>query len=139
MPVDFAARSRARRRALQALYQWHINPQATRSIAAQFIETQDFHNVDESYFRFLLDGVAERNDSLIELLEPALDRPLNSLSLMEKIVLLIGVFELTHSPGVPWRVAIDESVDLAKRFGSEQGHSYVNAVLDALAARQGHG
>jgi N utilization substance protein B len=131
----FGPRKRARRRALQAIYQWQITHQEADEILRQFREIQDLSQVDEAYFEQLLRGVIRDNERLVEALEPFLDRPLEQVDVMERVVLLIGAWELLDSPEIPFRVVLDESVELALRFGSEQGHSYVNAVLDKVAAQ----
>lgn len=130
-----APRSRARRRALQAVYQWQMTGQDATDILTQFRDAQDFSQVDEEFFEQLLRGVASGADELDAILQPYLDRPMAEVDVMERVVLRLGAWELLHCPEVPYRVVLDEAVDLAHRFGSEQGHSYVNAVLDK-AARQ---
>jgi len=134
-PRRFEPRRRARRRALQAIYQWQITGQDVNEILRQFREVQDMSGVDEEHFEQLLRGVSTEKERLDESLGNFLDRPVDQLDLMEKVILRIGAFELIHCPELPFRVVVNESVDLAHRFGSEQGHSYVNAVLDK-AARQ---
>jgi N utilization substance protein B len=131
----FEPRSRARRRALQALYQWQITGQEAAEILRQFRAVQDMKGVDEAYFEALLCGIVAGQEGLDDALQPFLDRPIGQVDLMERVVLRIGAFELLNCPELPFRVVLDECVDLAHRFGSEQGHSYVNAVLDS-AARQ---
>ena len=131
----FEPRSRARRRALQALYQWQITGQEAAEILRQFRAVQDMKGVDEAYFEALLCGIVAGQEGLDDKLQPFLDRPIGQVDLMERVVLRIGAFELLNCPELPFRVVLDECVDLAHRFGSEQGHSYVNAVLDR-AARQ---
>lgn len=131
----FGPRKRARRRALQAIYQWQITDQGADEILRQFREIQDLSQVDEPYFERLLRGVIKQKKRLIDALKPFLDRPMEQVDVMERVVLMIGAWELLDCPEIPYRVVLDESVDLARRFGSEQGHSYVNAVLDK-AARQ---
>ena len=131
----FESRSRARRRALQALYQWQMTGQEPGVILAQFRAVQDMKGVDEAYFETLLRGVVAGQENLDERLGPFLDRPIAQVDVMERVVLRIGAYELLNCPELPFRVVLDECVDLAHRFGSEQGHSYVNAVLDK-AARQ---
>ena len=130
---QFEPRRRARRRALQAIYQWQMTGQDATTILAQFQEAQDFNNVDEAYFERLLRGVSGEAEAVDAILQPCLDRPLEEVDIMERVVLRIGAWELVHSPEIPYRVVLDESVDLAHRFGSEQGHSFVNAVLDKAA------
>jgi N utilization substance protein B len=129
----FAPRSRARRRALQAVYQWQMTGQEAHEILAQFRAAQDFSQVDETFFEQLLRGVASGSDALDAALQPYLDRPMAEVDVMERVVLRIGVWELLNCPEVPYRVVLDEAVDLAHRFGSEQGHTFVNAVLDKAA------
>lgn len=90
--------------------------------------------VDEPYFETLLSGVARHHDELDQALESHLDRPIGQVDLMERAILRIGVFELLHCPEVPGRVVLKESIELADRFGAEQGHAYINAVLDRAAA-----
>ncbi len=129
----FGPRIRARRRALQAIYQWQITHQDASEILRQFREIQDLSQVDEAYFEQLLRCVTSEKGRLDEALRPFLDRPMEQVDVMERVVLLIGAWELLECPDMPYRVVLDESVDLAHRFGSEQGHSYVNAVLDKAA------
>ena len=131
----FGPRKRARRRALQAIYQWQITHQDANEILRQFREMQDLSQVDEEYFERLLRCVINQNERLNDALQPFLDRPLDQLDVMERVVLMIGAWELLDCPELPYRVVLDESVDLARRFGSEQGHSYVNAVLDQAARK----
>jgi N utilization substance protein B len=132
---SFEPRSRARRRALQALYQWQITGQQADDILLQFRAVQDMAGVDDEYFEHLLRGVVGSQEQLDGELAPFLDRPMGQVDLMERVVLRIGAYELLNCPDVPFRVVLDECVDLAHRFGSEQGHSYVNAVLDRAASQ----
>jgi N utilization substance protein B len=129
----FEPRKRSRRRALQAIYQWQITGQEPREILAQFKAVQDMKGVDEEHFEKLLLGVASGCAEIDEKLAPFLDRPMDQVDLMERVALRIGAFELLHCPELPWRVVLDECIDLAHRFGAEQGHAYVNAVLDRAA------
>ncbi len=131
----FGPRKRARRRALQAIYQRQITHQDASEILRQFREIQDLSQVDEAYFEQLLRCVSKDEERLIDALEPFLDRPMDQVDVMERVVLMIGAWELLDCPETPYRVVLDESVDLAHRFGSEQGHSYVNAVLDKAARK----
>ena len=131
----YEPRRRARRRALQAIYQWHMTGQEPAEVLRQFLEIQDMKGVDVEHFERLLRGVGEHAESLDAELQPFLDRSIDQLEVMELVTLRIGAFELLHCPELPYRVVLDECVDLAHRFGSEQGHAYVNAVLDK-AVRQ---
>jgi N utilization substance protein B len=126
----FEPRSRARRRALQALYQWQMTGQTAAEIIRQFLEVQNMQGVDVEWFETLVNGVTNHHAELDEALGHYLDRSLDQLDEMEKAVLRIGAFELLKRPEQPYRVVLDECIDLAHRFGSTQGHAYVNAVLD---------
>jgi N utilization substance protein B len=126
----YEPRRRARRRALQAIYQWQMTGQDASEILRQFLEIQDMSGVDVEYFEKLLRGVSGHSATLDSELQPFLDRSVEQLDEMERVALRIGAFELLHCPELPFKVVLDECVDLAHRFGSEQGHTYVNAVLD---------
>jgi N utilization substance protein B len=130
---SFEFRRRARRRALQALYQWHLTGQDVGKILAQFREEQDFSNVDTELFATLVRKVSSRQADIDEKIAPFLDRPLKQLDVIEHVILSIGTYELLHSIEVPHQVVIDEAINLAKQFGAEQGHSFINAVLDKAA------
>ncbi len=129
------ARTRARRTALQALYQWELGQQALEDIEAQFRAAQDMRKVDVDYFKELLHQVAGHVDELDAQMAPLLDRPLHQLGPVERAILRIGAYELAFRPELPWRVIIDEGIELAKMFGAEQSHRYVNGVLDKLSGR----
>jgi N utilization substance protein B len=129
----FESRRRARRRALQALYQWHLTGQDVADILAQFHEVQDFSNVDDGLFTTLVRKVTSEQADIDEKIAPFLDRPLNQLDVIEHVILSIAAYELLQSIEVPHQVVIDEAVNLAKQFGAEQGHSFINGVLDKAA------
>ena len=126
-------RRRARRRALQALYQQEITGQSVDEIIIQFLDAQDFSAVDEAYFKQLVPGVDEQGKALVEDLKPVLDRDFDRLDTMERILLRLGAWQFRYEPGTPFQVVIEESIDLANRFGSDQTPAYVNAVLDRAA------
>lgn len=127
--------TRARRTALQALYQWDLGKQDLRDIEAQFFQAQDMRKVDTGYFRELLHRIPAQSSELDERIAPCLDRPINQVDPVERAILRIGAYELEFRPEIPWRVVINEAVELAKMFGGEQGHKYVNSVLDRLARK----
>lgn len=129
----FEARQRARRRALQALYQWQLNHDEPSAIIRQFTEEQNFDGVDEAYFQTLFCEVVKNQDQIDELIAPALERVDASLDQMERAVLRLGINELLHHPEVPYRVVIDEAIELSHRFGSENAHTFINGVMDRLA------
>jgi len=129
----FESRRRARRRALQALYQWHLTGQEVGEILDQFREVQDFSNVDTELFATLVRKVSRDQAEIDEKMRPFLDRPVAQLDVIEHVILSIGAYELLNSIEVPHQVVIDEAINLAKQFGAEQGHSFVNGVLDKAA------
>ncbi|MDD3762629.1 MAG: transcription antitermination factor NusB [Nevskiales bacterium] len=127
-------RGLARRLTVQAVYQWLINQTAPSALLRQFHE-QDagLGRADPAYFEELLNGVVDQASELTVALVPHLDRPIAQLDPVEHAILLLGAYELAHKPEVPWKVVVNESVNLAKTFGSEDGFKFVNGVLDRLA------
>jgi N utilization substance protein B len=126
-------RSQARRHAVQAIYQWQMTGQDVAEIVNQFLDEQQPADFDVTYFQDLLRGVPAHLEELDELLKPALDRAIESVDPVERAVLRLGAYELCHKSEIPYRVVINEAVELAKVFGAEQGHKYVNGVLDRVA------
>lgn len=133
--IDLAARSRARRRATQALYAWQLSGNSMASVIEEFRHEQDMEIADLGYFEDLLRGV-ERNCAELDAgLAPFLDREIGEVDPIERAVLRLAAYELRYRPDVPYRVVLNEAIEVAKRFGAEHGHTYVNGVLDK-AARQ---
>ena len=127
-------RGLARRVTAQALYQWLVNETAPEQLLRQFREQDEgLGRADPAYFEALLRGVVENAQPLTLAVVPHLDRPIAQLDPVEHAVLLLGAYELAHEPSVPWRVVVNEAVNLAKLFGSEEGYKFVNGVLDKLA------
>jgi len=127
------ARSRARRMAMQALYEWQVAGNAPLDILSTYRAEQNLKNVDEDYFRELLLNTAEKQQEVDTLMRPALDRPLNEVDPIETAILRIACYELVYRPDVPYRVVINEAIELAKTFGAEAGHKFVNGILDKVA------
>ena len=132
--VDPVARTRSRRRALQAIYAWQINGANERDLIAQFAHEQAHEIADLEYFEDLVRGVGGHRKALDASLQPYLDRDIEEVDAIERAALRIAAYELVHRPDVPYRVVINEAIDSTKRFGSEHGHTYVNGVLDKAAA-----
>lgn len=132
--IDAAARSRARRRALQAVYAWQMSEQqGMDKVIDQFREEQDMRVVDTAFFEAVLNGIEAHCDELDKGLAPHLDRAVESVDPIERAALRLGAYELKYRPDVPYRVVLNEAVEITKRFGAEHGHTYVNGVLDKLA------
>jgi len=130
-----SARRKARRFALQALYQWQLSGNDLADIEVQFRRDNDMKKVDRDYFHALLHEVPAHVDALDEALQPALDRKVTELSQVEKVILRIGAYELIHRLDVPYRVVLNEGIELAKLFGADDSFKYVNGVLDKLARK----
>jgi len=128
------SRRRAREFALQAIYQWLLNESAAETLLAQLREQKEFPKADQALAEALLRGVIANADALRELLTPFLDRRMKELSPVEHALLLLSAFELRDHADTPYRVIINEAIELAKSFGGTDGHKYVNGVLDKLAA-----
>jgi N utilization substance protein B len=127
-------RGLARRLTVQAVYQWLVNETQPDAMIRQFNEQPEgLGRADAAYFTELLNGVVAQAPDLTMLLVPHLDRPLNQLDPVEHAILLLCAYELKHKPEVPWKVAVNEAVNLAKIFGAEDGFKFVNGVLDKLA------
>ncbi|AIN18760.1 MULTISPECIES: transcription antitermination factor NusB [Yersinia] len=128
-----AARRRARECAVQALYSWQLSKNDIADVELQFLSEQDVKDVDIAYFRELLSGVAVHAASLDALMAPVLSRQLEELGQVERAVLRIALFELSKRDDVPYKVAINEAIELAKTFGAADSHKFVNGVLDKVA------
>ena len=127
------ARSVARKLALQALYRWQLNAAPWQDLVQEFTDAEDMPRADPEYFRTLVEGVWRGREELDARLAAFADREPRLLDPIERAVLLIGLYELSSRPEVPYRVAINEAVGLARRFGATDGYKFVNAVLDRAA------
>jgi transcription antitermination protein NusB len=128
-------RRKSRELVLKGLYRLFISGSNAEDILLDLAEDDDYAHADEAYFRFLLRGVMTEIAQLDQQIAPLLDRPLSELSPIEHGILCISGYELMHDPSIPYRVAINEGVELAKRYGGTDGFKYVNGVLDKLAAQ----
>lgn len=129
-----SARRRAREFVLQGLYQWRVGGADEAAIEAYAPEMEDFAKADREFFVGTLRGVIGQQEALITRISTHIDRPFGELSPIEACVLMLGSFELVNHPETPYRVVINEAIELAKAFGGTDGHKYVNGVLDKVAA-----
>ena len=132
--MRISPRRRAREFALQGVYQWLLSGNDPALIRTQLAESSEFAKCDTRFFDGLWRGITGEFDTLVAAFAPFLDRAASELSPVEKTILTIGAWELLREPEVPYRVAINEAVELAKSYGGTDGHKYVNGVLDKLAA-----
>lgn len=130
-----SARHRAREFALQGLYQWQVGGNDASAIEAHMGEVKGFEKADRELFSRLLRGAMREQEALREQIAPHLDRRFEELSPVERGILLLGAFELAHEIQTPYRVVLNEAIELAKSYGGTEGHRYVNGVLDKVAAR----
>ena len=133
-PPARRSRRRSREFALQGLYQWQLAGTDAATIEQQMSAAKGFDQTDRSYFSSLLAGAIREAQRLEQSLQPYLDRKCAELSPVERAILLIAAYELENQPDVPYRVVINEAVELAKSYGGTDGFKYVNGVLDKLAA-----
>ncbi len=134
--VSKFARVRARRSVVQALYQWGMAEKPMAEIIREFEKDRtELNKADIDYFREILRGIEIHLEELNSHLVPLLDRPLKEIDPVENAILHLGMYELLYRLELPWRVVLNESIELAKMFGAEQSHKYVNGILDK-AARQ---
>ena len=129
------ARRRARELAIQGLYQWLLNPVDAGAVDAHMRDAPGFEKADIDHYKSILHGCIHQAGELSAQVIPFLDRPWNELSPVEQAVLLLGAHEMQNHPEIPYRVIINESVELTKTFGGTDGFKYVNGVLDKLAAQ----
>ena len=132
--IDPVHRTRARRRAMQALYAWQMSGGTPQQVIAQFAHEQAHEIADLEYFEDLVRGVMQHEAALDAGLLPHLDRKVSEVDPVERAVMRIAAYEFKHRVDVPYRVVINEAIETVKRFGAEHGHTYVNGVLDKLAA-----
>ncbi len=128
-------RVRARRCAVQALYQWQMAGQDPRDILSEFVAERDLVNVDMEHFRLLTQGIPAEILAIEAELAPVITRTIDKLDPVDRGVLYIGAYELMYCPDIPWRVVVNEAVELSKMFGASDAHKFVNGSLDKLARK----
>ena len=131
--MKVSPRRASREFALQGMYQWLFTQASPAQILKNLAELEGFKDADNEFLKAELKGTIGVADELRALLEPIADRKWDEVSPVERAILLIGAWELVHNPEIPYRVTINEAIELGKRFGGTDGHKYVNGVLDKLA------
>ncbi|NOS87699.1 MAG: transcription antitermination factor NusB [Methylococcaceae bacterium] len=129
------ARTNARKAAVQALYQWQMTGQSLVEIERQFLEEQRLKDAQKSYFTELFHGVPKHLSAIDEALTEFVDRPVDTIDPVERAILRIGTYELLHRLDMPYRVVLNEGINLAKDFGADGSHKYVNGILDKIALK----
>ena len=133
MKVSVAARRRSRQFLVQALYQAQLTGTSCQNVITPFMNDHNMKRADLDYFREMLEGIGRDEASLVQLVESKADRPFTELDPVEKGILLLGTHELKSRNDVPYKVVINEAVNLARSFGATDSYRYVNSVLDALS------
>ena len=131
--MKVSARSRARQLAVQGLYEWHLSENKIDDIATQCLDAKRGKNIDETYFEELIYKVSSMADELNTLLAPHLSRGIDEIDPVERAILQLSAYELTQKIEIPYKVVINEAIELAKTFGAEQSHKFVNGILDKIA------
>ena len=132
---NFKAKQRARRFAMQAIYQWHLTQEKSTVIQSKFLDQEEMLSVDTAYFLLLVQGVLQDHEALDKHLQEFLDRPLKELGLVELAILRLGVYELLECLEVPYKVVLNESIELAKMFGATDSYKYINGILHRIAQK----
>ncbi|MFA6051614.1 MAG: transcription antitermination factor NusB [Methylobacter sp.] len=130
------ARTNARKAAVQALYQWQMAGQNLAEIERQFVEEERLKDAQKSYFVELFYGVPKNLDAIDQVLSEFVDRPVDAIDPVERAILRIGVYELLHRLDMPYRVVLNEGINLAKYFGADGSHKYINGILDKVAQQK---
>jgi N utilization substance protein B len=130
------ARTNARKAAVQALYQWQMTGQSLVEIERQFLEEERLKDAQKSYFTELFHGVPKNLEAIDKALSEFVDRPVDMIDPVERAILRIGVYELVNRPDMPYRVVLNEGINLAKYFGADGSHKYVNGILDKVAQQK---
>jgi len=130
------ARTNARKAAVQALYQWQMAGQNLAEIERQFVEEERLKDAQKSYFVELFYGVPKNLDAIDQALSEFVDRPVDTIDPVERAILRIGVYELLHRLDMPYRVVLNEGINLAKYFGADGSHKYINGILDKVAQQK---
>ncbi len=133
MTIKPSARRKARRFAMQALYEWSISHNPMHEIEARYRVENDMHKVDLDYFHELIHEIVKQSDEIDDAFMTHLDRKLHALDHVEHAILRIGTYEMLHRLDVPYKVVINEGIELAKDFGATESHKYVNGILDEVA------
>lgn len=135
--MKVSPRRRARECAVQALYSWHISKNSVEQVELAFMTDQEMQGVDVAYFRKLLRGTVENVEAIDVALAPHLDRAEDDVDPIERSILRMSGYELKYELDVPYKVAINEGIEVAKVFGSDDSHKYINGILDKLAPALG--
>ena len=129
IPEHLAAKRRARKRLVQALYQWQLNESPAQDIISQFLTEQDMGKVDQTFFQHTLRGVIANMDEIKSQIEPLMERSTYAVGEVEKAIMMIAVYEFKNHPETPYKVILNEAIELAKQYGGDGAHTFINGTL----------
>lgn len=132
--LNIKARKKARMLAMQAIYQWQLTQDDINNIQAQFLSHSDNQDIDRDYFRKIVSGIVNGNTSIDETYKPFLDRDIAEITPVELAILRLSSYELKECLEIPYKVILNEAVELTKTYGADESHKYINGVLDKVAA-----
>jgi len=129
IPEHLAAKRRARKRLVQALYQWQLNKSPAKSIINQFLTEQDMGKVDQLFFQQTLHGIVDNMEEIQAEITPLIDRSSYAVGEVEKAIMMIGVYEFKNHIETPYKVILNEAIELAKQYGGDGAHTFINGTL----------
>lgn len=135
IPEPLAAKRRARKRLVQALYQWQMNPSPASDIITQFLTEQDMGKVDQAFFQNTLKGIIENMDDIRATIDPLMERSTYSVGEVEKAIMMIGVYEFQNHMETPYKVILNEAIELAKQYGGDGAHAFINGTLHKASVK----
>lgn len=135
IPEPLAAKRRARKRLVQALYQWQMNPSPAGDIITQFLTEQDMGKVDQHFFQNTLKGIIENMDEIRADIDPLMERSSYAVGEVEKAIMMIGVYEFKNHSETPYKVILNEAIELAKQYGGDGAHTFINGTLHKASVK----
>ena len=135
IPEHLAAKRRARKRLVQALYQWQMNKSPTAEIITQFLTEQDMGKVDQVFFQKTLHGIIDNMEEIQAEITPLMQRSVFAVGEVEKAIMMIGVYEFKNHMETPYKVILNEAIELAKQYGGEGAHSFINGTLHKASVK----
>jgi N utilization substance protein B len=135
IPEPLAAKRRARKRLVQALYQWQMNESPAQDIISQFLTEQDMGKVDQTFFQNTLKGIVNEMDEIKAEIDPLMERSSFAVGEVEKAIMMIGVYEFKHHQETPYKVILNEAIELAKQYGGDGAHTFINGTLHKASVK----
>ena len=135
IPEHLASKRRARKRLVQALYQWQMNPSPASEIITQFLTEQDMGKVDQHFFQSTFKGIVENMDEIRADIDPLMERSTFAVGEVEKAIMMLGVYEFKNHIETPYKVILNEAIELAKQYGGDGAHTFINGTLHKASVK----